>query len=158
VAAATEGAPSPLTQPRQPLKTEEPVTCPEGTVPVEVHGNAEKGNSKAAKPLKQVTETTRYLYDGLTNVVANEYGQNGQDVAQYYRSQRDIVARKQFGLKGLVNPGHEETLPIAGGLKYFHPDLRGSVSALTTPEAKRWSSTATMRSAACSRALRRPRA
>jgi len=113
------------------------ITCPEGTVPVEVHGSG-NGNKpeKPEKALKKVTETTRYLYDGLSRAVTNEYGENGQSVAQYYRSYRDIVARKQFGLKGLINPSSEPTMPMAGGLKYYSPDLRGSVSTLTDPQGQ----------------------
>jgi RHS repeat-associated protein len=77
-------------------------------------------------------EQTRYLYEGLSTVLHKEYSEKGSPYAEYYTGPNsEVVSRKMFGLHGLVNPGHEDTLDTNGGLMYYQYNGRHTVSELT---------------------------
>ena len=77
-------------------------------------------------------EKTTFQYQGLSNILNKEYGENGQPYAEYYIGPNNqVVARNMTGLHGLVTPGHEPDLRTTGGLMYYHYDGLNTVSELT---------------------------
>jgi len=96
-------------------------------------GNNGNGNSNSGKkvinPLKLLTETTKYQYDGFSNTVMKEYTENGSPLGQYYVANDSIVARKMFGLHRLN--GRDAGVKTTGGLMYYNYDGLRNVSELT---------------------------
>ncbi|BAS27096.1 DUF6531 domain-containing protein [Limnochorda pilosa] len=82
---------------------------------------------------KQKTEITHYLYDGLDVLMeyAGTPGEGLPPLAEYYRANGQLLARKMFGFHGRKAPGNEEFLRTRGGLLFYHTDALGSVQALT---------------------------
>lgn len=79
--------------------------------------------------------TTKYSYD-VAGRLLRETGPYGDytyqyDPAQYSLALNQVVAAKQFGLKGQVIPGREPDLKTTGGLIYCPSDARHMVTELT---------------------------
>ena len=100
----------------------------------ESDGNGSISNSGGVRrnvinPLKLLTETTQYQYDGFSNNVLKEYTEHGSPLGQYYTANDSVVARKMFGLHGLN--GRDAGVKTTGGMMYYNYDGLRNVSELT---------------------------
>ena len=93
------------------------------------NGNGNGNVRNVINPLKLLTETTQYQYDGFSNNVIKEYTEHGSPLGQYYLANDSIVARKMFGLHGLT--GRDAGVKTTGGMMYYNYDGLRNVSELT---------------------------
>ncbi len=101
-----------------------------------LHGNGNKyGLYKNSGEGKLDIEKTAYEYQGLTNVVLQEYSDKGSPYAEYHMGPNNqVISRKMFGLHGLINPTQEPSLNTNGGLMYYQYDGLNTVSELTNKQ------------------------
>lgn len=113
-------------------KAKDEEDCPpeDGEVAQEEEPTKGKQKPEAAKKLKLSTETTSYVYDGLSLNLLKEYKGSSAALAEYYYANGQILGRKMFGLKGSILPDREPGL-ANGGTYYYLTDALGSVTDLT---------------------------